>query len=108
MQPGYCRLHGQPADYCAGCLTGCRAALAAAEAENARLRNELRERRTCLAGAKETCRMSAAVFRNAKTVDAFPSYAAAVEERIDLIQQAIDNTDAALASQPGEEEAASA
>lgn len=66
--------------------------------QSALLRQELAERRACLVGAKETAVMVEATLTNASDLElARHALLVPVRERIALLQQAIDSTDAALA-----------
>lgn len=64
------------------------------------LRRELKDRRRCLVGAKQTIEMVAATLENASSLDvAKMTLGVPVRERGELLAQAIEQTDAALAEE---------
>jgi hypothetical protein len=67
------------------------------------LADELRARRACLVGAKQTLEMVAATLRNAESIDlARLTLDVPLNERIALVDEAISSTDAALRSSQSE------
>lgn len=67
--------------------------------DSARYRGELRARRECLVGAKQTLESVLAYIDNEELPESVYYQRFPIRERIELVEQAIASTDATLASE---------